>query len=264
MTFQITILGCGSSGGVPRVGGDWGACDPDNSKNRRRRCSILLERLTDDQRTVVLVDTSPDLREQLLATGTTRLDGILMTHSHADHVHGIDDVRPLVIKMKRRIPVYMDRATSDWVHQRFDYIFQTPAGSQYPPLLDPFELVPGRMCTLEGPGGAVEALPFRLEHGDIDALGFRFGDVAYTPDLNAVPEDSLDALRGLDIWIIDALRYTSHPSHLTVAEALALIAKLKPKRAILTNLHTDLDFERLRAELPKGVEPAYDGMKITF
>ena len=264
MTFQITILGCGSSGGVPRVGGDWGACDPKNPKNRRRRCSILVERIAGDERTVVLVDTSPDLREQLLATGTKRLDGILLTHAHADHVHGIDDVRPLVIKMKRRIGVYMDRPTDDLVRSRFDYIFETPAGSNYPPLLDPYPLLAGQTCRIEGPGGAVEALPFRLEHGDMDALGFRFGDVAYTPDLNAVPEESYEALRGLDIWIIDALRYTSHPSHLTVEEALALIRDLKPKRAILTNLHTDLDFERLGAELPKGVEPAFDGMQISF
>jgi len=264
MTYQITILGCGSSGGVPRVGGDWGACDPKNLKNRRRRCSILVERFARDERTVVLVDTSPDLREQLLMTGTTRLDGILMTHAHADHVHGIDDVRPLVIKMKRRIGVYMDHPTHELVRSRFDYIFETPEGSNYPPLLDPYTLTAGEACSISGPGGAVEAMPFRLEHGEMDALGFRFGDVAYTPDLNAVPEESLDALRGLDIWIIDALRYTSHPSHLTVAEALALIRDLKPKRAILTNLHTDLDFERLRSELPKGVEPAYDGMQIRF
>jgi phosphoribosyl 1,2-cyclic phosphate phosphodiesterase len=264
MSFQITILGCGSSGGVPRVGGDWGACDPNNPKNRRRRCSILVERLAGDERTVVLVDTSPDLREQLLTTGTKRLDGILITHAHADHVHGIDDVRPLVIKMKRRIGAYMDAPTSELVRSRFDYIFETPAGSNYPPLLDPFPLEDGVTCAIQGPGGVIEALPFRLEHGDMDALGFRFGDVAYTPDLNAVPEASLDALRDLDIWIIDALRYTRHPSHLTVEEALALIRDLKPKRAILTNLHTDLDFERLRAELPKGVEPAYDGMQISF
>lgn len=264
MTYQITILGCGSSGGVPRVGGDWGACDPSNPKNRRRRCSILVERFEGDQRTVVLVDTSPDLREQLLSTGTTRLDGILLTHAHADHVHGIDDVRPLVIKMKRRIPAFMDEPTTNWVQARFDYIFETPPGSQYPPLLDAHPLVPGRMCAVDGPGGAIEALPFRLEHGDIDALGFRFGDVAYTPDLNAVPEESLDALRGLDIWIIDALRYTPHPSHLTVAEALGLIRELKPKRAILTNLHTHLDYERLRGEVPPGVEIAYDGMKMSF
>ena len=264
MTFQITILGCGSSGGVPRVGGDWGACDPANPKNRRRRCSILVERIAGDERTVVLVDTSPDLREQLLMTGTRRLDGILLTHAHADHVHGIDDVRPLVIKMKRRIGVYMDQPTDDLVRSRFAYIFETPAGSSYPPLLDPFLLREGETCVIQGPAGSVEALPFRLEHGDMDALGFRFGDVAYTPDLNAVPEASLEALRGLDIWIIDALRYTRHPSHLTVEEALALIRDLKPKRAILTNLHTDLDFERLRAELPEGVEPAYDGMQIRF
>ncbi len=264
MTSQITILGCGSSGGVPRVGGDWGACDPTNPKNRRRRCSILVERFSGEERTVVLVDTSPDLREQLLMTGTTRLDGILMTHAHADHVHGIDDVRPLVIKMKRRIGVYMDVPTDDLVRSRFDYIFETPEGSNYPPLLDPYRLTSGQPCSISGPGGAVEALPFRLEHGEMDALGFRFGDVAYTPDINAVPEESYEALRGLDIWIIDALRYTSHPSHLTVEEALALIRDLKPKRAILTNLHTDLDFERLRSELPKGVEPAYDGMQIRF
>jgi phosphoribosyl 1,2-cyclic phosphate phosphodiesterase len=264
MTYQITILGCGSSGGVPRVGGDWGACDPKDPKNRRRRCSILVERFAGDERTVVLVDTSPDLREQLLMTGTTRLDGILMTHAHADHVHGIDDVRPLVIKMKRRIGVFMDLPTDELVRSRFDYIFETPEGSNYPPLLDPYTLTAGEACSISGPGGAVEAMPFRLEHGEMDALGFRFGDVAYTPDLNAVPEESYDALRGLDIWIIDALRYTSHPSHLTVEEALALIRDLKPKRAILTNLHTDLDFERLRSELPKGVEPAYDGMQISF
>ena len=264
MTYQITILGCGSSGGVPRVGGDWGACDPKDPKNRRRRCSILVERFAGDERTVVLVDTSPDLREQLLMTGTTRLDGILMTHAHADHVHGIDDVRPLVIKMKRQIGVFMDLPTDELVRSRFDYIFETPEGSNYPPLLDPYTLTAGEACSISGPGGAVEAMPFRLEHGEMDALGFRFGDVAYTPDLNAVPEESYDALRGLDIWIIDALRYTSHPSHLTVEEALALIRDLKPKRAILTNLHTDLDFERLRSELPKGVEPAYDGMQISF
>jgi phosphoribosyl 1,2-cyclic phosphate phosphodiesterase len=264
MTHQITILGCGSSGGVPRVGGDWGACDPKNPKNRRRRCSILVERFAGDERTVVLVDTSPDLREQLLGAGSTRLDGILLTHAHADHVHGIDDVRPLVIKMKRRIGVYMDPPTDELVRSRFDYIFVTPEGSNYPPLLDPFPLTPGESCSISGPGGAVEALPFRLEHGEMDALGFRFGDVAYTPDLNAIPEESYEALRGLDVWIIDALRYTSHPSHLTVEEALALIRDLRPKRAILTNLHTDLDFERLRAELPKGVEPAYDGMQIKF
>ncbi len=264
MTYAITILGCGSSGGVPRVGNDWGACNPADPRNRRRRCSILVERMQGDKRTVVLVDTSPDLREQLLDAKVERLDGILMTHAHADHTHGIDDVRPLVIKMRRRINVFMDDYTTGEMRSKFGYIFESPPGSNYPPLLIENPLTPSVSCTIEGPGGAIEALPFLLDHGDINALGFRFGDVAYTPDLRAVPEDSLDSLMGLDLWIIDALRYTSHPSHLTVAEALELIARLKPRRAILTNLHTDLDFARLAAELPPNVEPAYDGMRIAF
>ena len=264
MSKTITILGCGSSGGVPRVGGDWGACDPANPKNRRRRCSILVERTQGDQRTVVLVDTSPDLREQLLDAGVMRLDGILMTHAHADHTHGIDDVRPLVIKMRRKIDVYMDDPTSADVRAKFAYIFETPPGSNYPPLRDGKRLIAGAPCRIEGPGGAVEALPFRLDHGDIDALGFRFGDVAYTPDVRAVPDESLDMLAGLDLWIIDALRYTRHPSHFSVEEALEHIRRFRPKRAVLTNLPTDLDFNRLAAELPPNVEPAYDGMRLAF
>jgi len=264
MSHVITILGCGSSGGVPRVGNDWGACDPADARNRRRRCSILVERVQSDKKTVVLVDTSPDLREQLLDARVDRLDGILMTHAHADHTHGIDDVRPLVIRMRKKIDVFMDDYTADQLRSKFGYIFESPPGSNYPPLLNENALTPGAQCRIDGPGGAIEALPFTLDHGDIEALGFRFGDVAYTPDLRAVPEQSLDSLRGLDIWIIDALRYTKHPSHLSVSEALELIARLKPRRAILTNLHTDLDFRRLAEELPPNIEPAYDGMRVTF
>ncbi|MDB5643469.1 MAG: beta-lactamase domain protein [Hyphomicrobiales bacterium] len=264
MSHRLTILGCGSSGGVPRVGNDWGACDPSDSRNRRRRCSILVEKMNGDQRTVVLVDTSPDLREQLLEARVTQLDGILLTHAHADHTHGIDDVRPLVIRMRRRIDIHMDDYTTSELRAKFGYIFESPPGSNYPPLLNARALTPGDACAIDGPGGAIEALPFVLDHGDINALGFRFGDVAYTPDLRAVPDESLDSLRGLDLWIIDALRYTPHPSHLTVAEALELIARLKPRRAILTNLHTDLDFKRLASELPPHVEPAFDGMQIEF
>jgi phosphoribosyl 1,2-cyclic phosphate phosphodiesterase len=265
MSQRVVILGCGSSGGVPRVGGDWGACDPANPRNRRRRCSILVERKGDDgETTSVLVDASPDLREQLLDTGLTRLDAVLVTHSHADHTHGIDDVRPLVIKMKRRIDIHMDAPTSEALRARFGYVFETPPGSQYPPLLEERRLTPGEPVRIPGPGGAVEAIPFRLEHGDMDALGFRFGDMAYTPDVIGVPPESLDYLAGLDLWIIDALRYTRHPSHFSLAEALEWIARMKPRRAVLTNLHTDLDYERLKGELPPGVTPAYDGMELTF
>lgn len=264
MSRSVVILGCGSSGGVPRVGGEWGACNPDNPRNRRRRCSILIEQTRPEGETVVLVDTSPDLREQLLATGTTRLDGILITHSHADHTHGIDDVRPLVIKMRRRVDVYMDEFTEAALRERFSYVFETPPGSQYPPLMNLMSLRHGLGVCIEGPGGAVEAVPFRLNHGDMDSLGFRIGDMAYTPDVAAIPEASAQFLSGLDLWIIDALRYTRHPSHFSLTEALDWIAKMKPRRAVLTNLHTDLDYESLSADLPDGVTAAYDGLRLDF
>jgi len=263
VTLEITILGCGSSGGVPRASQEWGACDPANPKNRRRRCSISVRRQSENGDTLVLVDTSPDLREQWLMTGYDRLDGILITHSHADHTHGIDDVRPLVIKARKRIDMFMDEPTGAALRRRFDYIFQTPPGSQYPPLLNERRLTPGSPCSIDGPGGMVEAMPFLLHHGDMDALGFRFGNLAYTPDVVAIPQDSVDHLAGLDIWIIDALRYTRHPSHFSLDEALEWIARMRPRRAILTNLHTDMDYAQLCAELPDGVEPAYDGMVVT-
>jgi phosphoribosyl 1,2-cyclic phosphate phosphodiesterase len=263
VTVAITILGCGSSGGVPRLAQGWGACDPNNSKNRRRRCSILIERGHGAAKTNVLVDMSPDLRAQLLEAEVNRLDAILLTHSHADHTHGIDDVRPLVIAARRRIDVHMDEPTSQIVRRNFAYIFDTPPGSQYPPLLNEMRLEPGLNCRIDGPGGAIEVMPFRLEHGEIDALGFRLGDCAYTPDVCGVPPESVAYLEGLDLWIVDALRYTRHPTHWSLSETLDWIAKVKPRRAIVTNMHTDLDFERLRTELPSGVEPAFDGMRIT-
>jgi phosphoribosyl 1,2-cyclic phosphate phosphodiesterase len=263
MTLRLTILGCGSSAGVPRVGVGWGACDPANPKNRRRRCSILVERTAPDGRaTSVLVDTTPDLREQLLGADVNRLDAVLYTHEHADHIHGIDDLRPLAIVMHRRIPVYADRMTSELLQIRFGYCFEAPAGSGYPPILEMRHLKAGAATVVAGPGGAVDAMPFRMIHGDIEALGFRFGDIAYAPDVSQMPEESLDHLRGLDVLILDALRYAPHPTHFSVSEALDLIAQVKPRRAILTNLHTDLDYEKLRRELPPGIEPAYDGLQI--
>jgi phosphoribosyl 1,2-cyclic phosphate phosphodiesterase len=261
--LTITILGCGSSGGVPRIGpAGWGGCDPNNPRNRRLRCSILVERGAGNAKTQVLVDTSPDLREQMLRVGVQRLDGILMTHPHADHTHGIDDVRPLVISMGRRIAMWMDEPTSRDLRSKFGYIFETPPGSSYPPLLTEVRLVHGAPIRVEGPGGPIEALPFRLNHGEIDALGLRFGDIAYTPDLNGIPEESLPFLHNLDLWIVDALRYTRHPSHFSVAETLDWIARLRPKRAIITNMHSDLDYDRLAKEIPAGIVPAYDGMRI--
>lgn len=261
MSLRLTILGCGSSAGVPRVGQGWGACDPANPRNRRRRCSILLERVGSGV-TTVLVDTGPDLREQLIDADVKRLDGILMTHPHADHTHGIDDLRPIYLEAKRRIDVHMDEPTSLIVKQAFSYIFQTPLGSTYPPIATDLRLTAGRLCRVEGKGGAVEAMPFDLDHGEISALGFRFGGLAYTPDVKRIPQGSRAFLEGLEVWIIDALRYRPHPSHFSLDDALAEIETMRPRRAILTNLHTDLDYETLCKRLPADVIPAYDGMRV--
>lgn len=261
-SLAVTILGCGSSGGVPRVAMGWGDCDPANPRNRRRRCSILVERRGAGGTTTVLVDTSPDLREQLIDAQVKRLDGILITHDHADHTHGLDDVRPLVIHMRRRIRLYADERTSAVLNERFGYCFRTPPGSFYPPLLDEHRLEVGVPFAIDGPGGVLEGVPFDMEHGETRALGFRFGSIAYASDVSALPPESLEMLRGLDILILDALRYTPHPSHFSVEDALATIAEVKPGRAVLTNLHTDLDYARLAAELPEGIVPAFDGLRL--
>lgn len=261
MNRALTILGCGSSGGVPRVAQGWGACDPNNPRNRRRRCSVLIEQVREGL-TQVLVDCSPDLREQLLDAAVNRLDGVLITHSHADHTHGMDDLRPLFIAMRRRVDVHMDETTAEIMRQTFGYLFESPRGSLYPPILNEGRLKHGEPCAIEGFGGAIVTTPFELEHGEIKALGLRVGDLAYTPDVNAIGPESVGFLEGLDVWIIDALRYKPHPSHFSLDEALAWIEKMRPRRAVVTNLHTDLDYEELRRRLPEKVEPAYDGMRI--
>ncbi|HMN72935.1 MAG TPA: MBL fold metallo-hydrolase [Rhodoblastus sp.] len=262
MSFTATILGCGSSAGVPRVAQGWGACDPSNPKNRRRRCALSVSRAGIAGSTEVVVDLGPDIREQLLDARVMHIDAVLLTHAHADHIHGIDDIRPYVLQQGHLLPVWMDEATSRGVRGKFDYIFRTPEGSQYPPLLRERRATPGQGIVLDGPGGPVDAMPILFRHGDIDALGFRFGDLAYTPDVSDIPPESQELLEGLDVWIIDALRYRRHPSHLTVAEALGWVERLKPKRAILTNLHTDLDYAKLAGELPANVAPAFDGLSV--
>src|ERR1041385_3463585 len=250
MSLTFTILGCGSSMGVPRVARGWGACDPNNPKNRRRRWSLLVERSEGPGKvTRGLVDCSPDLRERLLDAAVDWVDGVRITHEHADHTHGIDDSRPLFVKNRRRVPVYMDAPTAAAIKARFGYCFATPAGSEYPPTTAGRQLLAGEAVPIEGQGGRIEALPVLQDHGDIPSLGFRFGDVAYSADIKGLPEASLAQMTGLDVWIVDALRRTPHPSHMNLEEALQWIARVKPKRAILTNLHADLDYEALRAEL---------------
>jgi phosphoribosyl 1,2-cyclic phosphate phosphodiesterase len=260
--LHFTILGCGASPGVPRIDGSWGACDPANPKNRRRRCAMLVQRFGAEGQTDVLVDTGPDLREQMITTGLKGLDGVLYSHDHADHTHGIDDLRILAYNRKRLIDVYFDEATAAIVQRRFDYCFATPEGSSYPPIVKGHLIEPGREVAITGAGGEVRTLPFRQLHGGITSLGFRFGGLAYSSDLHGLPDESLPLLEDLDVWILDALRYTYHPSHFSVEQALEWIEKVKPRRAILTHLHMDLDYETLRRQLPDGVEPAFDGMRL--
>jgi phosphoribosyl 1,2-cyclic phosphate phosphodiesterase len=264
MTLKFTILGCGSSAGVPRPALGWGECDPNNPKNRRRRTSLLVERRTADGVTRVLVDTSPDLREQLLDLDVDWLDGVFYTHEHADHTHGIDDLRSLFIKRHQRVDVYLDDNTAAMMHTRFGYCFESPPGSNYPPIVTGHRLTAGTAVSVTGKAGPIRVLPFLQDHGDISSLGFRFAGLAYSCDLSGIPAASIDALLGLDVWILDALRYRPHPSHFSVAEALDWVERIKPKRAVLTNLHADLDYDQLRGKLPVHVVPAFDGMTFTL
>jgi phosphoribosyl 1,2-cyclic phosphate phosphodiesterase len=264
MTLKFTILGCGSSAGVPRPALGWGHCDPNNFKNRRRRTSLLVEQRTSDGVTRVLVDTSPDLREQLLQADVDWLDGVFYTHEHADHTHGIDDLRSLFIKRRQRLDVYLDEPTAAMMRTRFAYCFHSPPGSGYPPIATERHLTAGVPVTVTGQGGPITVLPFLQEHGDISSLGFRFAGLAYSCDLSGIPASSLDALKALDVWIVDALRYTPHPSHFSVEDALRWIERIKPRRSVLTNLHADLDYEVLRGKLPAHVTPAFDGMTLTL
>ncbi|MBI3676180.1 MAG: MBL fold metallo-hydrolase [Proteobacteria bacterium] len=265
--LQVTILGSGSSTGVPRIGGpdgagDWGACDSANPKNRRRRCSILVRRKSLGGETAVLVDTSPDMREQLLDARCGRLDAVLITHNHADQTHGLDDIRSVAYAARARIPLYSDRKTLDGLHDRFGYIFTTPPDSEYPPIMTSHEIAPGRAFEIKGAGGVITVLPFWQEHGRFGSLGFRFGPIAYSSDVNELSDESFKMLEGIECWIVDALRHAPHPTHAHVGLALDWIDRIKPRHAVLTNLHIDLDYEKLRLELPDGVEPAFDGMKI--
>jgi phosphoribosyl 1,2-cyclic phosphate phosphodiesterase len=266
-TRRFIILGCGSSGGVPRLadtpGGNWGDCDPNEPRNRRTRCSMLIEQEgADGGLTRVLIDASPDMREQLLRHSIGSLDAVVFTHSHADHCHGLDDLRIVVFNMKGRLPVWADTATQDALMKRFGYAFQTPEGSNYPPILD-MNTIQGDV-TITGAGGAMTLAPFRVEHGAMDALGFRIGDVAYLPDVATMGPECWEMVQCLDTWILDALRRTPHPTHIHFERSLEWIARAAPRRGIITNMHTDMDYRTLLAEVPSGVDVAYDGMTLTF
>jgi phosphoribosyl 1,2-cyclic phosphate phosphodiesterase len=260
--LKATILGSGSSGGVPRIGGadgrgEWGACDPNEPRNRRRRCSLLVEHGA----TQVLVDTTPDMREQLIDACVGRLDAVLITHDHADQSHGIDDLRMIAQNMMKRVDVYAAEDTLRVLTNRFGYCFK--GNDAYPAVLQGHVIPrPFRAFTIEGQGGGIPVLAFDQDHGTMISQGFRFGPIAYSSDVFELDDAAFAALEGVECWIVDALRYRPHPTHAHVDKALGWIGRVKPKRAILTNLHIDLDYRTLCDALPEGVEPAYDGLVI--
>ncbi|MCR5880415.1 MBL fold metallo-hydrolase [Phenylobacterium sp. J367] len=262
-TLEFTILGSGSSGGVPRADGEWGACDPANPKNLRSRCSLLVRRKGDGpvNETTVIVDTSPDLRIQTAMAGAKRMDAVLLTHDHADQMHGLDDVRAFFLRQRARLPVWMDAHTTESAFRRFGYVFEGQGG--YPAICDA-RAIPahGETWRVDGPSGAIPIVTFDQDHGEIRSVGYRFGGVAYSSDVVGLDDAAFEALADLDVWIVDALRYRPHPTHAHLERTLEWIARARPRRAILTNLHIDLDYETLRRELPAGCEPAYDGMRF--
>jgi phosphoribosyl 1,2-cyclic phosphate phosphodiesterase len=261
--MHFTILGCGSSPGVPRITGDWGACDPANPKNRRRRAALLVERFAQDGgKTSVVIDTGPDFRDQMISAGVEHIDAVLYTHAHADHIHGIDDLRGYWQQQKRLIDIHADNFTLARLHESFAYCFNKPDGSGYPPILLAHEIVHGQAFEISGNGGIIRFEPLTQVHGSILSLGFRVGNFAYCPDVSDYPAATVDQMQGLDVLVIDALQYRPHPSHLSLDETLVWIDRFKPKRAILTHMHTPLDYETLTATLPAGVEPGFDGLCV--
>lgn len=262
-TLRVTLLGCGSSSGVPRATGDWGACDPNEPKNRRSRCSVLLQQWSGaagaaEEATTVLIDTSPDLRLQLAAAKPAHLDAVLISHDHADQTNGFDDIRAYFIKARRTIPVWMDDATQTTFMRRFGYAFESKGG--YPAIARHADrIAPLVPIPIDGPGGVMEILPLEQDHGFSASLGFRTARFGYSNDLVSMPAASFDALGGLDLWIVDALRETPHPTHAHLGRSLDWVERLKPKHAVLTNMHIDMDYAPLKARLPAGVEPGYDG-----
>lgn len=260
--MRFTLLGTASSAGVPRVGNVWGNCDPNNPRNRRRRCALLVERIGPRGRTRVLVDTPPDLREQLLDARIGVLEGVLFTHDHADHTHGIDDLRGVFFNTKRRVQIWADSVTRQTLESRFEYCFKQKPGSSYPAILEAHDIVPPEPVRIDGPGGVIEAVPVLQDHGVMPSLGFRFGNVLYSPDICGVPESSLPLLQGLDLWIVDALRHVTHSTHFSVRDALDWIKRVGAKRGILTHMTVELDYETLSRQMPANVEVGYDGMVV--
>ncbi len=266
LKHRFTILGCSSSPGVPRITGEWGNCDPANPRNRRTRASLMVEQIQPDgRRTTVVIDTGPDFRQQMIDASVDTVHGVVLTHAHADHLHGIDDIRGFVYKNHARMPVWADAVTMPRVLEGFGYCFETPSGSSYPPIARPFVIQDlDAKFEVEGPGGPIAFLPLYQNHGESHSLGFRIGDVAYCTDVSDFPDQTIAKMGGLELLIIDTLQYKLHPSHLSLQQALDWIERIKPRRAILTHMHIPLDYDTVMRETPDHVEPAYDQMVLDY
>ncbi|WP_455482518.1 MBL fold metallo-hydrolase [Bartonella sp. B35(2025)] len=259
--YRFTILGCGSSPGVPRPNGDWGVCDPRNSKNKRYRSSLLVERIhTSGKKTTIVIDTGPDFRSQMIDNCVSHLDAALYTHAHADHIHGIDDLRSYALAQKCLIDIYADSFTLEHLKNAFGYCFQTPRNSFHAPILRANLINEDSKFVIQGQGGSITINTHLQFHGAIHSLGFRIGNVAYCTDVSKFPEKTLPKLMNLDVLIIEALQFESHPSHLSVDQALEWIKYLKPKQAILTHMDRSLDYNEAVNYLPPHVKPAYQGL----
>ena len=252
--MRVKILGCGASGGVPLVTGKWGVCDPQNPKNRRRRASIAIE----EKGTTLLVDTSPDLREQCLAANIQQINAVVYTHDHADHTHGIDDLRPFLYAQKNPIPLYGNAETIHFLTTRFGYAF--PSETMPPEVYRPF----ATPHIIKGPFeiGDIPIVPFIQGHGYSTSMGYRFGKVAYSTDVVTLDEEAFQTLEGIETWIVDCIAMDPRSTHSHLAQTLAWIERVKPRRAYLTHMSPLLDYDTLASLLPKGVEPAYDGLVI--
>lgn len=260
--IKVRILGCGSSGGVPRSDGNFGVCDPNNPKNYRTRCSILVTKTSEYGETNILIDTSPDLRQQLIGARPVDIDAVLFTHDHADQCHGIDDLRPFVYSKRHIIKTYIDDETASRLIPKFAYVFKGFENKNYPALCEAFLIDFKNKIIIEGKGGKIEFTPIKLIHGDINCTGFIFENIAYCNDVNIIPQETLEKLNGIDIFIIDALRYTPHPTHAHLEQSIEWSKTIKARHTILTNLHIDMDYDILKSQLPENIEPAFDGMII--
>ncbi|MEK9746453.1 MAG: MBL fold metallo-hydrolase [Pelagibacteraceae bacterium] len=256
--MQFIILGCGSSMGVPRADGFFGKCDPKNKKNYRTRCSAIIK--TKDEN--ILIDTSPDLRKQLLDNKISKIDKVLYSHMHADQTHGINDLRVFFIKNKKPIPVYADKATSNYLMNSFSYCFST-YNNEYPAILKLNKIK--KALFIKDKNKNISITPLKVKHGKVDSICYFIGkDLAYISDISEISKKDYNKFLNLKYLVIDCLWYRNHPSHLNLDKTLELIKIFKPKKSVLTNLHNDLDYNELKKILPRNVVPAYDGMKINL